>query len=278
MADTSADPTGGPMAGVMPPRAPRNRRLQMIRTIGALMLREMSTTYGKSSLGYFWMIAEPIASIMLLTVVFSIMLRSPSLGDNFPLFYASGVMTFSIWSLMVGKMGQSLMFSRQLISYPGVTYLDALIARFLLTALTQTMVAYIIYGAIIVTYDVDVTLRIEWIALAQGLCFLSAAGLGTLNAFMLPAFPWYRPIYSIIMRPMFLVSTTIYIYEEVPSPYDQWLLINPLVHIIGIARRGFYITYEAAWASPLYVVGLAMVSLTVGLALLRRDVRMVLDR
>ena len=46
----------------------------MARTIGALVMREMSSTYGKSTGGYLWVILEPIAGIVLLTVIFSIAL------------------------------------------------------------------------------------------------------------------------------------------------------------------------------------------------------------
>lgn len=54
-----------------------------IRNILALILREMSTRYGRTPGGYVWMIVEPMAGIMLLAVGFSLLLRSPSLGISF---------------------------------------------------------------------------------------------------------------------------------------------------------------------------------------------------
>ena len=54
-----------------PPALPR-KRTGTVQTVIALMLREMSATYGRSSLGYLWAILEPVAGIFLLTFVFSL--------------------------------------------------------------------------------------------------------------------------------------------------------------------------------------------------------------
>ena len=42
----------------------------MARTVVALMLREIATTYGRSPGGYVWALADPILGIALLTLVF----------------------------------------------------------------------------------------------------------------------------------------------------------------------------------------------------------------
>jgi capsular polysaccharide transport system permease protein len=48
------------------------------------------------------------------------------------------------------------------------------------------------------------------------------------------------------------------------------LWFNPLVHVVGQMRRGFYPTYEGAYVSPGYVLGLSAVCLLAGLLLLGR--------
>ena len=74
----------------MAPAAEPNLRFRGARAIIALILREMSTTYGRSPGGYLWAILQPVAMIVMLTLAFSVLLRSPSLGTSFLLFYASG--------------------------------------------------------------------------------------------------------------------------------------------------------------------------------------------
>ena len=64
----------------------QNSSFRFVRTILALILREMSTTYGRSAGGYIWAVLEPAAGIALLAFAFSLALRAPSLGTNFALF------------------------------------------------------------------------------------------------------------------------------------------------------------------------------------------------
>ena len=39
-------------------------RFRMVRTVIALMLREMSTTYGRTPGGYVWALMQPLGSII----------------------------------------------------------------------------------------------------------------------------------------------------------------------------------------------------------------------
>ncbi|MGM2810355.1 hypothetical protein, partial [Bacillus cereus group sp. Bce027] len=57
-------------------------RVQMSRTVFALMLREMATTYGSFAGGYIWSILEPVLGIAMLAILFSMAMRSPPIGDN----------------------------------------------------------------------------------------------------------------------------------------------------------------------------------------------------
>ena len=72
-------------------------RFSTLRTVLALMLREMSTTYGRSPGGYLWAILEPAGGIAMMSVAFGLVLRSPSLGTNFPIFYATGYLPFMMY-------------------------------------------------------------------------------------------------------------------------------------------------------------------------------------
>ncbi|MEP4309746.1 MAG: hypothetical protein ABJ364_08370, partial [Lentilitoribacter sp.] len=121
----------------------KKRAFASTRTILALVLREMVTTYGRSPGGYLWAILEPVAGIALLTALFSTGFRSPSLGTNFPIFYATGMIPFLMYSDVSGKVALSMLFSKPLLAYPAVTYLDAILARFIVNMLTQLMVAYV---------------------------------------------------------------------------------------------------------------------------------------
>ena len=250
--------------------APAAPRPNTIRTIVALMLREMSTTYGRSSLGYLWAILEPAAGIMLLSLVFATGFRSPSLGTNFALFFASGLLPFMAYQDVAQKISVALRFSKPLLFYPGVTFLDALIGRFLVNAITHVMIFALVLTAILQLYQVDVILDPMAIALGFSMALALGLGIGTLNCFLLSIFPVWERTWSILNRPLFIISCVIFLYDVVPNPYRDWLWWNPLIHVVGQIRKGIYSTYDAPYVSPLFVFSTALLLFTFGLLLLRR--------
>ena len=247
------------------------------RTILALMLREMSSTYGRNAAGYFWAIAEPIGGVVLLTIVFSLALRAPSLGDNFALFYASGMLPFSLYNELSNKVGRSIGFSKQLLFYPGVTFVDAILARVFLNTLTQAMILVLIMGGIIWIYDINVILDIPTMTIAVLMAVLLATGVGTLNCFLFWRLPAWSRIWVILNRPMFIMSCIFFPFEDVPPAFQDYLWFNPVVHIVGMMRRGIYATYEPDYVSLSYCFGFALVCLFFGLLFLGRHHRDIVN-
>ncbi|WP_297772737.1 ABC transporter permease [uncultured Roseovarius sp.] len=252
-----------------PPAQPQHRT-GMIQTVVALMLREMSATYGRSALGYLWAILEPVAGILLLTFIFSLAFRTPSLGTSYPLFFATGVLPFMAYMDVSSKISVALRFSKQLLFYPGVTYLDALIARLILNMLTQIMIAALLFPLILTMYDINVIIDMQSIAMGYLMAFSLGAGVGTLNCFLLSVFPVWERAWAILNRPLFIVSGVIFLFDTVPLPYRDWMWWNPLVHPIGSVRQGIYATYDADYVSYVFVFSIAAVTLAAGLLLLRR--------
>lgn len=262
---------------VAPAQIPKTRKLRSSRTIFALMLREMATSYGRSAAGYLWALIEPIAAIALLSIVFALVLRSPALGSNFPLFYASGYLIFQIYMNIGNKVAAAVQFSRALLEYPAVTPLDAILARFILNMLTQVMVIYIVLTGIIMIYDLKLILDLGSILLALTMAGIFSLGIGTFNCYLFVAFPAYVQVWAILNRPMFIISCIFFVFEDIPQPFRDMLWYNPLVHIIGMMRRGVYATYEANYVSITYVIGLGLILFLIGLMLLRRHLRDALN-
>ncbi len=266
-------------ASKTPAAASRGRRpMAGPRTIGALMLREMATSYGRSPGGYLWEVLEPVAGIALLTAVFSLGFRAPALGISFPLFYASGMLPFLMFMHLSGRIAQSIDFSRPLLAYPAVTWLDAVLARFLLNLVTQLMVCLIVLGGILLVLPNRAVLELAWILQACGLSALLGLGVGVANCLLQGLFPVWIHGWQILMRPMFIISTIFFTFDAVPQPWRDMLWYNPLIHVIGLMRRGLYPGYDASYVAPLYVAGLGLGLLAVGMFYLSRLHRRILNR
>lgn len=265
---------------IHPPPLPvrRQARFGAWRVVVALMLREMATSHGRSPGGYLWAVLEPVAGVALLSAIFSVALHQPGLGVCFPLFYATGMLPFTMFGHLTAKLAQSMEFSRPLLAFPGVTWRDALAARFLLNTATQLMVSYVVFAGILLIYRTRAVLDFGALIEAYALCALLGLGFGTLNCLLQGLFPIWMHLWSILMRPMFIISTIFFLMETIPPPFRDWLWWNPLVHVIAILRRGIYPTYDASWAAPGYVALLGLGTLALGLLFLRRHHRAILLR
>lgn len=257
----------------LPAKTPRNRRLRSARTILALMLREMATSYGRSIMGYLWAIVEPVAALALMTLVFSAFLRSPPIGSNFPLFFASGFLVFNIYVDVGNNVARAVQYSRPLLEFPAVTPLDTILARFLLNYLTHLMVIAILLTGIIEIYDLHQIMDLRILVLALLLAGGFALSIGIFNCYLFVAFPSYAQIWAILNRPMFIVSGIFFLFDHVPQPFRDILWFNPMVHIIGLTRAGIYPTYEADYVSIPYVAGVSLMLSLIGLHLIRRYLR-----
>jgi len=240
------------------------------RTIAALVLREMSTTYGRSPGGYIWAVLEPVMGIAVLTFIFQIGFRTPALGVSFPLFYATGMLPFLMFNDLANKIAETLRFSQALLEYPRVTFLDALLARFFLNGMTQALVAYLIITGILLFFETRTILHFPSIFAGFGMAMALGFGVGVVNCYMSTRFSLWQRVWAIGTRPLFIISCIFFVFDTIPQPFRDYLWWNPLVHVVGMTRRGFYPYYSADYVSVAYVMVVSLVLSAVGLLLLYR--------
>ncbi len=254
-----------------------NRSFAALRAIMALMLREMGTRYGRSPGGYVWAMLEPMGAITILSVGFSLLVRSPALGSSFILFFATGFLPFGLYQNVSNTVARSINFSRALLLYPAVTWVDAILARFILNALTELLVMLILFTAILSLTDAGALLDSFPILTSLSLAMLLGLSVGVLNCALIGLFPIWMQIWSVATRPLFLLSGVIFLFEDMPPLARDILWWNPLVHVVGEMRAGFYPTYSADYVSAIYVTTFSLICLFLGVVLMGRYHRDILN-
>lgn len=253
-------------------------RFSALRSITALMLREMGSTYGDSPGGYVWAVVQPIGMIAILSLGFSLLVKAPSLGTSFILFYATGFLTYDVYNQMMKKIGGALSYSKAMLAYPRVLWLDAVIARFLLNTLTLSTVFCIVITGILSVIETRTVLQIQPILLGLAMVALIGLGVGMVNCLLSGLFPVWSILWRIISRPMFIASGVIFIYEDMPPLVQDILWWNPILHATGVVRTGFYPNYHASYVSLEYGFGLALILIVSGLLFLQPYHAKILNR
>jgi capsular polysaccharide transport system permease protein len=254
------------------------RSFATARVVFALVLREMSTTYGRSPGGYLWAIVEPVGMILVLSVGFSLLMRSPSLGNNFIVYYASGYLVFAHFRTLEKAVTKSISFSRSLLLYPAVSWLDALVARFILTVLTNTLNTIVIFSGALYLTGTRTVLDFPPMIEAMALATVLGLGVGTFNCMMSGLFPLWTSLWKIVTRPLMIASAVLYIYEDLPAAAGNILWWNPLAHLTGLFRTGVFPTYYPQYITPAYVLAIGMSALVVGLFFLNAYSSDVINR
>lgn len=243
------------------------------------MLREMVTRFGGTPGGYIWTIAEPVGGIAMMVLIFTVglKLRTPALGINFPLFFATGMLVLSMYLGTCNSVQRSLTASRTLLTYPGIGFIEAITARFMLELLTKLVIVYIVLGGILLLFETRTIIDLPPILAALGLAAALGLGMGCLNAYLIPTFPLWDSVWGILTTPLFLMSGIFFIYEDLPEIGQDVLWYNPLIHLTGLMRTGFYPTYEPVYISVGYVGAWVLTPMAFGLLLLRKHHRRILN-
>lgn len=243
----------------------------------ALVLREMSSRYGRSPGGYLWAILEPLGMIALMSIGFSLLMRAPQLGTSFILFFTTGFVPFTFYQTLSSTMQRALNFSKVLLTYPAVTWVDALVARLLLNSLTGILVSYIILGIVIAAQSDPVSIDFGPALASMALALLVGLSVGTLNCALTGLVSIWGQVWGIVSRPLFLASGVIFLYDSMPQGAQSVLWFNPLMHVVGLMRRAFYPSYSADYVSVPFVIFSSLIFLFLGIVLLGRYHRDILS-
>lgn len=249
-----------------------------IRVVGALLIREMSTRFGSKPGGYVWAIIDPAGHIAFMSLIFMAITHTPALGKSFALFFATGYLAFQFYGAMAGFLNGAIKANRTLLSYPNVAPIDTIVARYILQAGTTSVVSFCVLGVILLTVDQPVYLNWPAIIEAAFAATVLGLGIGIFNNVATLRFPLYEQVFNIINRPMFLISGVFFLPDALPAPIRDIVLLNPLVHVVMLFRKGFYPEYRADMMNMTYLYSFALTILFMGLLLFTRSASVLRSR
>ncbi|HKM72337.1 MAG TPA: tetratricopeptide repeat protein [Stellaceae bacterium] len=256
-------------------RSPRQLRPQptifaalhtQARVIYALIIRETRTRFADSKLGYGWALLEPVLHILMLSVVFAVLMRGrPPIGNEFFIFYYTGIIPYHLFVHTSSNMTYAITGNLSLLQLPLVSTFDVIMARGLVELLTDTLVAVILlagFGAIglgVLPHDLP-ALSASVIAV-----WLLGCGLGFINAVLNAFFKSWDKIWAQLTRALYFCSGIFYVPGMMPDWVRDILVWNPILHAVDWFRSSFFPEYEPHWLDRSYLAIVAAVTVVAGL-------------
>jgi capsular polysaccharide transport system permease protein len=241
-----------------------------LRVIHALIIRETRTRFGDSKLGYSWALLEPVLHILMLSLVFAVMMRGrPPIGDEFFIFYYTGIIPYHLFVHTSTSMTYAISSNGSLLQLPLVGTFDVLMARGLLELFTDTLVAVILlagFGAVglgALPHDltgVSASVLVVWVF---------GCGCGFINAVVNAFSKSWDKIWVQLTRLLYFCSGIFYVPGMMPDWIRDILACNPVLHAVDWFRAGFFQEYDPHWLDRSYLAMVAILTLLAGFGLER---------
>jgi capsular polysaccharide transport system permease protein len=106
------------------------------RVVGALILRELHTRFGRDNIGYLWMFVEPGLLSVAITLMHLATGMHLSHGMEVASFALSGYVPFLMFRNIVLRSGPAIEANRSLLFHRFITLMDILLSRALLEFLS----------------------------------------------------------------------------------------------------------------------------------------------
>jgi capsular polysaccharide transport system permease protein len=254
---------------IQPRPAPTGEFLRSLaiqrRVIGALLMREVITRFGRHNLGVLWLIGEPMIFTLGVTALW--VASGMNHGASLPIvaFAITGYSSVLMWRNSVGRCTSALQQNLNLMYHRNVQAIDVLLTRILLElggATASFVVLSLFFGAIeMISPPADLWmvlfgwLMLGWFALGLALT------VGALTAWS----PLVERLWHPIAYLLFPLSGAAFMVDWLPPPGQQVVLLLPMVHGLEMLREGYFgaavrthydVPYMAMWCLGVTLTGL----------------------
>jgi capsular polysaccharide transport system permease protein len=236
----------------------------------ALLLREISSRFGKSRAGFLWVLVEPIAHLVFPIAIFGLVLARAIPGVEFAVFLVYGLLPFLLFKTICLQTMDGTRANRGLLSYRQVLLMDVFVAKALThCAVSACVFAVVLGGLALLGFDVVPALPIELFG-AMALTVALAFGLGMLFGALGSVSPDLKSVPRLLFIPLYFLSGILFPVSRFPEEWLPWLALNPVLHLVELTRHAAIADYALLPELGVsYPLALALLTVFMGLALYR---------
>lgn len=235
--------------------------------IWALALKDLRVRYKRSVLGFLWALLNPLLLMIVLTIVFSTVMRFPI--ENYSVFLISALVPWTFFSQALSYSTESIVGNGELLKkinigksvFPVATILANLI-NFFLSLIPLAILILALQRPIYITWLYLPIPLLGLIAFTLGVGFFCA----TANVF----FRDVSHIIQIVLSAMFYFCPIIYSLDLVPAQYHFFFKLNPMLYILNGFRLSIYHGMLPSPQSAAMSLVCGLVALVIGYAFFRR--------
>ena len=209
--------------------------------IFALFMKEYKAKLDGSRFGLIWTLIEPLAFVVILSSLWFARGREEISGVPVYMFIGVGMLSLKFFQASLNVIALGIRQNLNLLDYPNVKPIDAIIARFLLEGLITLMAGLLLFGGlywiagyVVVIRDFPVFFFTFVLALA------SAFGLAMLSGVYRTLLEGIHRAVPLVSAPLIFLSAVFYPLSVLPFKIQYWLSWNPIVQVNELMRVALF--------------------------------------
>jgi capsular polysaccharide transport system permease protein len=244
------------------------------RVIGALLMREIITRYGRHNIGFFWLFLEPMIFTLGVALLWGY-LRPMHGGLSIIPFAITGYSSVLMWRNAASRCSKAIEPNLSLLYHRNVTTLDIFGARLLLEisgatiSLIVLLAVFIFAGHAPMPAD-PLTMVSAWLLLAW-----FGGALGLIVGALSERSQTFERIWHTLTYLMFPLSGALFMVDWLPSKAQSLILWVPMVNGVEMLRDGYYGSAVRTHYDIGYLVLVNFIMLWIGLLLVDRGKHLV---
>jgi capsular polysaccharide transport system permease protein len=242
------------------------------RVVGALLIREIYTRFGREGLGFAWIVAEPLVFAIPVLLTWSAVRAPYEYGLKMMPFLWTGYLPLLMFRHVGSRMLLFVRVNAGLLYHRQVTIFDIFAARCLLeiiSSITAVLVSGILFYAVGLI-DAPVDLPMFYLGYFYMIWWCAVVGLviGALSE----RTEWADKIWMPYSYLYIFFGGVFWMAEWLPPTLRSWALLQPSVQAYELIRAGMFGSTVRTYGDPAYLTAALAVLTLIGL-LLMRDAR-----
>lgn len=240
-----------------------------IRVIKALMLRELTTRFGRENIGFLWVMVEPLLFAGLIALLWRATKGPFEAGVDIVAFVLSGYIPLVLFRSTVNRAVSSFTANSSLMYHRQIKILDIIIVRFLIEFIGH-MMAYFFIVIALISFDAFPTpfdlgfLLLGWLYFSI-FSFSIALVVAPLSE-MSEAIEKIIPVANYMMIPF---SGAFFLVGSLAPGFAKAVLYSPPVHAMEMMRFGIFGPSIDPQYNLIYPIGFCLPCIALGLMLCR---------
>ena len=240
------------------------------RVIGALLMREIITRYGRNNIGFLWLFVEPLLMTLIMVLMWKFFKVNNISTLNIVAFTITGYPMMMMWRNASNRAIGSISANMSLLYHRNVRVLDTIFARMLLEIAGATIAQIAIMSVLIAVHWIEMPADIFYMLLAWLLMAMFAIGLGLIICSVAFHFEPFGKVWGTISFVMMPLSGVFFFVHNLPQQLQHYVLMLPMVHGTEMFRAGYFGSSVTTYGNPWFILLCNLVLLLLGLAMVTK--------